>query len=205
MWRRIFSFLVVVSFLAFFSTATAQLPRKPGLGETEQEKEQEATETAETESARSSDTFKEITWADNRITFQVPDNWEQRELERDSAWFELSGTEEGVWLSATINRVHFRNVELALDTYREVCEDGKEEERVASCEDYAIGDFQGVLELEAEKEDPEGGRALTWKGIVQRGGRNHSVLIMLWSKSKVFPKHEETFRKVLSTFEIETE
>ncbi|MEE8201241.1 MAG: hypothetical protein V3R29_08745 [Candidatus Acidoferrales bacterium] len=207
MWRRIFSLMVVLSFLGLVSVAAAQFPRKPKLPTTEKEKEkeEESSGTKATASSTSSSTLKEVTWADNGITFQVPDNWEELMLERDMAAFMLEGTAEAVGLDVTISR--FGDdfpAEASLDANRESCQRDKEAGRMASCEDYAIGDIQGVLTLEAEKEDPEDHRRLTWIGFQNKGGVNQ-ITIGLAAYSKPFPKHEEALRQVLATFKIETE
>lgn len=202
MRRRAGILLVGLAFLVGANWAEAQF-KKPKLGEKKKE-EPAAEKSTPAGGATSSATMKAVTWKDNGIACEVPDNWEESTLDRDFASFMLSGTSEGAGLTANISRMGKDfPAEQSLKAYRDSGKKEKDEGKLAEAGDFNIGGVQGVLQVEAAKEASDDIRRLTWIGYQKRDGWN-MVTIHLSSHSGAFPKHEETFRKILGTFKIET-
>ena len=72
MKKRLVTFLVAFCFLATAVSAAAQFPIKKKKEEKPAEKKEEKADAKPV----SSETLKSVTWADNGITFQIPDNWQ---------------------------------------------------------------------------------------------------------------------------------
>ncbi len=202
MKTRLLTLLVVLSFAAAALTASAQFPKiKKPKEEKPAPAPAESKETKSTSSATSSDTLKKVTWADNGISFEVPDNWEQTSLDNDFGSFHLSNNPDGVGLSLTISRLGKDfPADASLKAYRDAAEKGKGEGTYASWGDQNIGSAKGLWQLEAAKGDDI--CRLTWLGYQNRGGWN-MVTVLFSSKGAAMSQHEPTFRKVLGTFKVE--
>ena len=202
MKTRLVSLLVAVSFaLAVPLSGTAQFPKiKKPKEEKPAPAPAESKETKSSAPATSSDTLKKVTWADNGISFEVPDNWEQSTLDKDSATFALGGP-DNVAVTMFISRLgkDFPAAD-SLKAYRDAAAKGKSDGTLASWQDQNIGAAKGLTQLEAAKGDDI--CRLTWLGYQNRGGWN-MVTVIFSSKGSGMSKHEATFRKVLGTFKIE--
>ena len=212
MKTRLVSLLVAVSFaLAVPSFGSAQDLRLssaaqfPKIKKPKEEKPAPAPagskETKSSAPATSSDTLKKITWADNGITFEVPDNWEQSSLDKDNAFFNLPNNPEGVNLSMVISRLGKDfPADQSLKAYRDAATKGKSDGTIASWQDQNLGAAKGLTQLEAAKGDDI--CRLTWIGFQNRGGWN-MITLHFSTKGSAMSKHEATFRKVLGTFKVE--
>jgi hypothetical protein len=204
MKTRLLTCFVAVSFALVFSLgAAAQFPKikkpkeeKPAPAPTESKEEAKPAA-----SAASSDTLKKVTWADNGISFEVPDNWEQSSLDNDNASFSLPNNPDGVNFSANISRLGKDfPADQSLKAYRDGAAKEKGEGKLASWADQNIGAAKGLNQLEAAKGDDI--CRLTWIGFQNRGGWN-MIIVHFSTKGSAMSKHEATFRKVLGTFKVE--
>ncbi len=204
MKTRLMSLLVAVSFALVFSLgAAAQFPKikkpkeeKPAPAPTESKEEAKPAA-----SAASSDTLKKVTWADNGISFEVPDNWEQSSLDKDTASFFLPNSPDGAGMTMVVSRLGKDfPADKSLQAYRDSAAKGKSDGSLASWADQNIGAAKGLNQLEAAKGDDI--CRLTWIGYQNRGGWN-MVTVIFSSSGSGMKNHEATFRKVLDTFKVE--
>ena len=203
MKTRLLSLAVTLIFALIVSlSGAAQFPKiKKPKEEKPATPPAESTEAKPAASATSSDTLKKVTWEDNGITFEVPDNWEQSSLDKDNAMFSLPNHPDGVNLSGTISRLGKDfPADQSLKAYRDGAAKDKSEGKLASWQDQNIGAAQGLTQLEAAKGDDI--CRLTWIGFQNRGGWN-MIIVHFSTKGSAMSKHEPTFRKVLGTFKVE--
>jgi len=201
MKTRLIALLVALTFGGAALTAAAQFPKIKKPKEEKPAATTESKETKSTSSATSSETLKKVTWADNGISFEVPDNWEQTTLEKDFASFSLPNSPDGVNASMNISRLGADfPADQSLKAYRDGAEKGKGEGTYASWGDQNIGAAKGLWQLEAAKGDDI--CRLTWLGYQNRGGWN-MVTVIFSAKGSAMSTHEATFRKVLGTFKVE--
>lgn len=203
MFRRALGVAVAVAFVAATVSAAqfGQLKKKPA--EKKEEKTQ-TTESTQTSSTASSATMKAVNWAENGITFDVPDNWQQLMMQRDVANFMLMGA-DSAGISITISRMGANfPAEKSLKANRDDAAKKKENKEYVSFEDHPVGKVKGVMWIEAEKPSPDDVRRLTWIGFQKKGAWNQ-VTVHLSAKSGAFARHEATFRKVLESLKIESE
>jgi len=201
MKNRLVTFLVAFCFLIAAASAAAQFPVKKKKEAKPAEKKEEKADAKPT----SSETLKDVTWADNGITFQLPDNWQAMMEERDLASFMLMPATDSAGLNATISRLGKDfPADASLKATREDAAKKKDNAAVVSYEDMTLGKAKGVMYIEAAPASPDDVRRLTWVGFQKRNGWNQ-VTLHLSSKSGAFADHEATFRKVLATFKIESE
>src|SRR3972149_9781574 len=99
--NRLVTFLVALCFLIAAAPAAAQFPMKKKKEEKPAEKKEEKADSKPV----SSEHLKPVTWADNGITFQIPDNWQAMMEERDLASFMLMPATDSAGLTATIPRM----------------------------------------------------------------------------------------------------
>lgn len=203
MRTRFISLFVALGLLCVPLSGTAQFPKikkkedKPAATTTTTETK----ETKSSSSATSSETLKKVTWADNGITFEVPDNWEQSSLDKDFASFSLPDNPDGVSVSMNISRLGKDfPADQSLKAYRDAAAKDKSEGTLASWQDQNIGAAKGLTQLEATKGDDI--CRLTWLGYQNRGGWN-MVTVIFSTKGSAMSNHEATFRKVLGTFKVE--
>ena len=203
MKTRLIAVLIAVSFaLAVPLSSAAQFPKikkpkedKPAPAPTE------STEAKPAASAASSDTLKKVTWADNGISFEIPDNWEQSSLDKDTASFFLPNSPDNAGLTMTISRLGKDfPADKSLQAYRDSAAKEKSEGKLASWENQNIGAAKGLNMLEAATGDDI--CRLTWIGYQNRGGWN-MVTVIFSSSGAGMKNHEATFRKVLGTFKVE--
>jgi len=199
--KRLVTFLVAFCFLATAVSAAAQFPIKKKKEEKPAEKKEEKADAKPV----SSETLKSVTWADNGITFQIPDNWQAMMEERDMDSFMLMPATDGAGLTGTISRMGKDFPAAAsLKATRDDAAKKKQNGEFVSHEDMTLGKVKGVMYVEAAKAAPDDVRRLTWIGFQKRNGWNQ-VILHLSAKSGAFADHEATFRKVLATFKIESE
>jgi len=203
MKTRLVYLLVALVLAGSALSAAAQFPKikKPK----EEKPAAEPTESKEpaksSSSATSSDTLKKVTWADNGIGFEVPDNWEQSSLDKDSASFFLPNSPDNAGVTMMISRLGKDfPADKSLQAYRDAAAKDKSDGTLASWENQNIGAAKGLNQLEAAKGDDI--CRLTWLGYQNSGGWN-MVTVIFSSKASGMSNHEATFRKVLGTFKIE--
>jgi hypothetical protein len=204
MKTRLLCALVALIFAGAGLPASAQFPKikkpkeeKPA----EQPAESKETKPSSSSSAASSDTLKKVTWADNGISFEVPDNWEQSSLDKDSASFFLPNSPDSVGVTMVISRLGADfPADKSLQAYRDSAAKQKSEGKLAKWEDMNIGKAKGILMVEAAQGD-ENARC-SWLGYQNRGGVN-MITVIFGSKGSAMSTHEATFRKVLGTFKVE--
>ncbi|MGH9811933.1 MAG: hypothetical protein ACRD4T_02250 [Candidatus Acidiferrales bacterium] len=203
MKTRLLSLLVALVFAGAALAASAQFPKikKPKVEEKPAEQPAESKETKSSAPATSSDTLKQVTWADNGISFEVPSNWEQTTLEKDIASFFLPNSADNIGVSMTISRLGKDfPADQSLKAYQDSAAKQKSEGTLAKWENQNIGAAKGLNQLEAAKGDDI--CRLTWIGYQNRGGWN-MVTVIFSSKASGMSNHEATFRKVLGTFKVE--
>ena len=203
MKTHLVSLLVAVCFvLTLTLSAAAQFPKiKKPKEEKPAPAPAESTEAKPAASATSSDTLKKVTWADNGISFEVPDNWEQSSLDKDTASFFLPNSPDNAGLTMTISHLGKDfPADKSLQAYRDSAAKEKSEGKLASWADQNIGAAKGLNMLEAATGDDI--CRLTWLGYQSRGGWN-MVTVIFSSKASGMQNHEATFRKVLGTFKVE--
>ena len=201
MKNRLVTFLVALCFLIAAASAAAQFPMKKKKEEKPAEKKEEKADAKPV----SSETLKSVTWADNGITFQLPDNWQAMVEQRDIDSFMLMPAADSAGLTATISRMGKDfPADASMKANRDTAAKKKQNGEVVSYEDMTLGKVKGVMYVEAAPASPDDVRRLTWIGFQKRGGSNQ-VTIHLSAKSGAFANHEATFRKVLASFKIESE
>jgi hypothetical protein len=202
MKTRLLTLLVVLAFAAAAMTASAQFPKiKKPKEEKPAEQPAESKPAKSGSSATSSDTMKKVTWADNGITFEVPDNWEQGSLDKDNASFHLPDNPDGVNLSMNISRMGADfPADASLKAYRDAAAKEKSEGKLAKWEDQNLGSAKGLNQLEAAQGDDL--CRLSWIGFQNRGGWN-MIIVHFSTKGSAMGNHEATFRKVLASFKVE--
>lgn len=203
MKNRLMSLFIAFCFLLTAGSAAAQFGLKKKKEEKPPEKKQE--EPAPAAKPVSAETMKDITWADNGISFQVPSNWEQLTLERDFASHMLMPPDDSAGLSVNISRLGKDfPAQVSMKANRDDAMKKKDSGEVTTVEDVTLGKAKGLMYIEAAPASPDDVRRLTWIGFQKRGGWNQ-VTIHLSSKGGAFANHEATFRKLLATFKIESE
>lgn len=202
MKTRLVTLLVALVFAAAALSAAAQFPKiKKPKEEKPAAQPAESKETKPASSATSSDTLKKVTWADNGISFEVPDNWEQSSLDKDFAGFHLPDSPDGVNVSMNISRLGKDfPADQSLKAYQDAAAKGKSDGTLAKWENQNIGAAKGLWQIEAAKGDDI--CRFTWLGYQNRGGWN-MVTVIFSSKASAMSNHEATFHKVLGTFKIE--
>jgi hypothetical protein len=204
MKTRLLCGVVALVFAAAGLSASAQFPKikKPKKEEpAAQPAESTETKPSSGSSATSSDTLKKVTWGDNGISFEVPDNWEQSSLDKDTASFFLPNSPDSVGVSMVISRLGSDfPADKSLQAYRDRAAQDKSEGKLAKWEDLNIGNAKGVLMVEAAQGDDNG--RFSWLGYQNRGGVN-MITVIFGCKGSAMSTHEATFRKVLGTFKIE--
>lgn len=202
MKTRLLCVVVALVFAGAALSASAQFPKiKKPKEEKPAEQPAESKETKSSSSATSSDTLKKVTWADNGISFEVPDNWEQTTLEKDVASFFLPNSPDNIGASMTISRLGKDfPADQSLKAYQDAAAKEKSEGTLAKWENQNLGAAKGLNQLEAAQGDDI--CRLTWIGYQNRGGWN-MVTVVFSSKASGMSNHEATFRKVLGTFKIE--
>ncbi len=203
MKTRLVTLLVAVCFvLTLTLSGAAQFPKiKKPKEEKPAPAPEESKETKSSAPAASSDTLKKVTWADNGISFEVPDNWEQSSLDKDTASFFLPNSPDNAGLTMTISRLGKDfPADKSLQAYRDAATKAKSDGTLASWQDQNIGAAKGLTQLEAAKGDDI--CRLTWIGYQNRGGWN-MVTVIFSSKGSGMKNHEATFRKVLGAFKVE--
>lgn len=200
--KRLLSLLIAVAFLFTAGTALAQFGIKKKKEEKPPEKKEESSSSS---GAGSAEAMKDVNWADNAITFQVPANWQEMMLQRDIGSFMLMPANDSAGMTVTISRLGDNfPADASLKATRDDAAKKKQAGEVASYEDRTCGQVKGVLWLEAEKPNPDDVRRLTWTGFQKRKGWNQ-IIVHLSAKSSAFAKHEPTFRKVLDTLKVQNE
>ncbi len=203
MKARLIALLVALVFAGAALTASAQFPKikKPKEEKPAAEPAESKETTKSSSSATSSDTLKKVAWADNGISFEVPDNWEQSSLDKDNASFHLPDNPDGVNLSMNISRLGKDfPADQSLKAYRDGAAKEKSEGKLAKWEDQNIGSAKGLNQLEAAQGDDI--CRLSWIGFQNRGGWN-MIIVHFSTKGSAMSNHEATFRKVLGTFKVE--
>jgi len=202
MKTRLIAVFVALVFAAAALTASAQFPKiKKPKEEKPAPAPAESKETKSSSSATSSETLKKVTWADNGISFEVPDNWEQSSLDKDTASFFLPNSPDNAGVTMVVSRLGKDfPADQSLKAYRDAAAKEKSEGKLASWEDKNIGAAKGLTQLEASQGDDI--CRLTWLGYQNRGGWN-MVTVTFSSKGSAMSNHEATFRKVLGTFKVE--
>ncbi|MGH9777779.1 MAG: hypothetical protein ACRD5I_05150 [Candidatus Acidiferrales bacterium] len=200
---RLISLLLALGLLCVPLSGAAQFPKikKPKEEKPAATTTTESKETTSSAPATSSNTMKKVAWADNGISFEVPDNWEQTTMEKDIASFFLPNSADNIGASMTISRLgkDFPAAQ-SLKAYQDSAAKQKSEGTLAKWENQNIGAAKGLNQLEAAKGDDI--CRLTWIGYQNRGGWN-MVTVIFSSKASGMSNHEATFRKVLGTFKVE--
>ncbi len=203
MKARLIALLVALVFAGAAVTASAQFPKikKPKEEKPAAEPAESKETTKSSSSATSSDTLKKVAWADNGISFEVPDNWEQGSLDKDTASFHLPDSPDGVNLSMNISRLGKDfPADQSLKAYRDGAAKEKSEGKLAKWEDQNIGSAKGLNQLEAAKGDDL--CRLSWIGFQNRSGWN-MIIVHFSTKGSAMSNHEATFRKVLASLKVE--
>jgi hypothetical protein len=152
MKTRLISICVAASFALVFSLgAAAQFPKiKKPKEEKPAPPPAESTEAKPAASTTSSDTLKKVAWGDNGISFEVPDNWEQSSLDKDTASFFLPNSPDGAGMTMVVSRLGKDfPADQSLKAYRDSAAKEKSEGKLASWADQNIGAANGLNMLEA--------------------------------------------------------
>lgn len=141
-----------------------------------------------------------ITWTQQGLQWMVPAQWKQMSADSRTFHYMSPGTSEAGNLIVSISPMP---ASFPIDVSLKATYDANREKigwgEYAEVKYLDLDGVKGVLTREATPEHEENPQRLMWLGYRDYNGQMQLVNVMLASRAKDFPRHEDTFLAILKT------
>ena len=141
---------------------------------------------------------KSITWSEAGITWTVPAKWSQHSADKTTFLARSPGTWEAASLIANLSPMSADfPTDTSLDAYHKQAMEQLGRGEVTEVKWLEIDGVRGVMWHEARPDDAEDPQRLQWIGFRSYLGQTQMVNIMLASRGKDMPTHDDAMYAVL--------
>jgi hypothetical protein len=140
-------------------------------------------------------------WAQQEITWTVPQKWKKATAESQSFMWRSPGGWDAASLIVNIAPMAPEfSTESSLQSYYDGFK--RDKQKYAEVRWLKLGDAKGVMFREAAPEKADDSQRLQWIGYRDYKGQKQYITIMLASQGKYFAQHEDTMYGVLYSTEM---
>lgn len=142
-------------------------------------------------------------WAQQEITWTVPQRWKKNSAESTSFMWQSPGSSDAAFLIVSISPMSAEfPADSSINAFHDAAEQRKSSGEVNEVKWLKLGGLKGVMFRESSPESADSPQRLQWMGYRTYKGQVQLVNIMLSSQGKYFARHEDEMYGILYSTEF---
>ena len=142
-------------------------------------------------------------WAQQEITWTVPQRWKKNSAESTSFMWQSPGSSDAAFLIVSISPMSADfPTDMSINAFHAAAEQRKSSGEVNEVKWIKLGGLKGVMFRESSPESADSPQRLQWMGYRTYKGQVQLVNIMLSSQGKYFARHEDEMYGILYSTEF---